>query len=161
MSLLSHLQRLNFHPSHLANFVAAAFALSLFCQKNQIRVKTLPDKNLFTANIRHNLCFSLFLLIALWFKSPFSAICGDWISTLYIWLTLLPRLSLCPYFVKTTATFWQKKPQRDVEWLTSSACGQMTMTLGSINGNRALLKEENQQISHKTCKLFINLSSFF
>ena len=103
-----------------------------------------------------NLCFSL-LLIALWFKCPFSAICGDWISILYIWPTLSPRLLLSPYFVKTTATFWLKKPQRNVEWLTSSTCGQTTMTLGSINGNKALLKEENQQISHKTCKLFFFL----
>ena len=48
-----------------------------------------------------NLCFSL-LLIALWFKCPFSAICGDWISILYIWPTLSPRLLLSPYFVKRT-----------------------------------------------------------
>ena len=34
MSLLSHLWRLNFHPLHLAHFVAAAFALSLFRQNN-------------------------------------------------------------------------------------------------------------------------------
>ena len=34
MSLLSHLWRLNFHPLHLAHFVAAALALSLFRQNN-------------------------------------------------------------------------------------------------------------------------------
>ena len=34
MSLLSHLWRLNFHPLHLAHFVAVAFALSLFRQNN-------------------------------------------------------------------------------------------------------------------------------
>ena len=32
MALLSRLWRLNFHPLHLAHFVAAAFALSLFRQ---------------------------------------------------------------------------------------------------------------------------------